>query len=150
MPLPSPLQLSRLRRFWATTENELTTVELRGWFAFAMIYALGCAGLALRRVFASEYLLADDVREHVFWMFRFVDPRLFPRDQMADYFQSLAPSGYAGLYWLLTRVGIDPLLASKLLPSLLSLVAVGYFFALVARLFRSPAVATFAAMSLAE
>jgi len=146
MPLPLPSQLNLLRRFWAAPENELTTVELCGWFAFAMIYALGCVGLALRRVFASEYLLADDVREHVFWMFRFVDPRLFPHDQIADYFQSLAPSGYASLYWLLTRVGIDPLLASKLLPPLLSLVAVGYFFALAARLFRSPATATFAAI----
>lgn len=111
-----------------------------------MIYALGCVALALRQAFASEYLLADDVREHVFWMFRFIDPRLFPHDQMADYFQSLAPSGYASLYWLLTRVGIDPLLASKLIPSALSLVAVGYFFALAARVFRSPAVATFAAI----
>lgn len=135
-----------LRRFLGGTEGDLSTAELRPWFGFAMIYALGCAALALRRAFASEYLLADDVREHVFWMFRFIDPSLFPHDQIADYFQSLAPGGYSSLYWILARVGIDPLLASKLIPSALSLVAVGYFFALAARVFRSPAVATFAAI----
>ncbi len=146
MHLTSPSRLTRLRQFLAPADGELTAAELRPWFAFAMLYAVGCVALALRQAFASEYLLADDVREHVFWMFRFIDPRLFPHDTMADYFQSLAPSGYASLYWLLTRVGIDPLVASKLLPSLLSLVAVGYFFALAARVFRSPAVATFAAI----
>jgi len=146
MLLFSRSRLIFLRRFLSAPGRELTAAQLRPWFAFAMIYALGCVALALRQAFASEYLLADDVREHVFWMFRFIDPRLFPHDQIADYFQSLAPSGYAGLYWLLTRVGIDPLQASKLLPSFLSVVAVGYFFALAARVFRSPAVATFAAI----
>ncbi len=146
MLLLSRSRLTWVRQFLGATEGELTAVELRPWFAFALLYAIGCAALALRQAFASEYLLADDVREHVFWMFRFVDPRLFPHDPIADYFQSLAPSGYATLYWLLARAGIDPLLASKLLPSLLSLVAAGYFFALAARVFRSPAVATLAAI----
>ena len=72
--------------------------------------------------------------------------RLFPNDPSADYFRSLAPGGYATLYWLLARVGIDPLVGSKLLPAFLSLVATGYFFALAARVFRSPAVATLAAI----
>ncbi len=93
-----------------------------------MLYAAGCAFLALRQAFASEYTLADDVREHVFWMFRYLDPALFPGDPIADYFQSLAPSGFAALYWMLARLGIDPLLASKLIPSALSFIAVGYFF----------------------
>jgi hypothetical protein len=109
----------------------------------AFLYALGCAGLALRQVFASKYALADDAREHVFWMFRFLDPRLFPNDPMADYFQSLAPLGYARFYWLLAQCGIDPLLASKLIPSALSLIATGYFFGFARRFFRSPGVASF-------
>lgn len=146
MRLFSRLRLNQLRQFLGAAEGERTAAELRPWFAFVMLYAVCCAALALRQVFASEYALADDAREHVFWMFRFIDPRLFPHDTMADYFQSLAPSGYASLYWSLSHIGIDPLLASKLLPALLSLVAVGYFFALAARVFRSPAVATLAAI----
>ena len=116
------------------------------WFALVMLYAAGCALLALRQAFAAEYTLADDVREHVFWMFRYLDPGLFPHDPIADYFQSLAPSGYASLYWLLAQAGIDPLLASKLIPSALSLIAVGYFFGLAWRFFRSRAAATLTAI----
>lgn len=111
-----------------------------------MLYAAGCAFLALRQAFASPYTIADDAREHVFWMFRYIDPGLFPHNPAADYFQSLAPPGYATLYWLLARAEIDPLLASHLIPSLLSLVAAGYFFALALRFFRSPAVATLGAV----
>ena len=95
MPLISTSRLTGLRQFLGAEERELTAIELRPWFVFAMIYAIGCAALALRQVFASPYLLADDVREHVFWMFRFADPRLFPHDSTADYFQSLAPGGFA-------------------------------------------------------
>lgn len=120
------------------------------WFLVAMLYAAGCAFLALRQAFASEYMLADDVREHVFWMFRYVDPALFPRDPIADYFQSLAPSGFAALYWSLAQIGIDPLLASKLIPTGLSFVAVGYFFGLAWRFFRSPAAATLTAILFAQ
>ncbi|MGI8957177.1 MAG: hypothetical protein ACR2II_09730 [Chthoniobacterales bacterium] len=115
-----------------------------------MLYAFACALLALRQAFSSKYMLADDVREHVFWMFRYLDPRLFPHDPIADYFQSLAPPGYSTLYWLLTRIGMDPLLASKWIPSVLSLIAVGYFFALAWRFFRSPAAATLSAILFAQ
>ena len=124
----------------------LKSTDVRPWIAFAMLYAAGCALLALRQTFASTYLFADDVREHVFWMARYLDPGLFPHDPSADYFQSLAPSGYATLYWLLAHAGINPLLASKLIPSVLSLIAVGYFFALARRLLRSPVAATLAAI----
>ena len=135
MPLFSRSLLTRLRQILGTAEGE------RQWFTFAMLYSAGCAVLALREAFAPGYLLADDVREHVFWMFRFVDHGLFPHDPIADYFQSLAPGGYATLYWLLARVGIDPLSASKLIPSALSLLAAGYFFGLARRVLRSPAAA---------
>ncbi|MEO7166578.1 MAG: hypothetical protein ABI787_05350 [Spartobacteria bacterium] len=149
-PESSPSFIARLRQLLGAAETEPTARALRPWFALAMLYAVGCAILALRQAFASPYMLADDAREHVFWMFRFINPGFFPQDSMADYFQSLAPNGYAGLYWLLSRAGLDPLLASKLLPSVLSLVATGYFFHLAARFFRSPAAATLGAVLFAQ
>ncbi len=147
--MTTPTLLARVRRVLAPVEGG-TAGRKWPWFAFAMLYAAGCALLALRQAFASEYMLADDVREHVFWMFRYLDPRLFPHDPMADYFQSLAPSGFASLYWLLARMGLDPLLASKLIPSVLSLIAVGYFFGLAWRFFRSQAAATLTAILFAQ
>ncbi len=142
----SPLLLARLRQFLGSAEEEATARKMWPWFAVAMLYAVGCALLALHQAFASNYMVADDVREHVFWMFRYLDPRLFSHDPIADYFQSLAPSGYSTLYWLLAHAGIDPLLASKLIPSVLSLFATGYFFLLAWRVLRSPAAATLTAI----
>ncbi|MDQ3116466.1 MAG: hypothetical protein M3Q86_07625 [Verrucomicrobiota bacterium] len=147
--MTTPLLLARVRRTWAPV-NPGADPRLWPWFLCAMVYAAGCAFLALRQAFASEYMLADDVREHVFWMFRYVDPGHFPRDPIADYFQSLAPSGFAALYRLLAQLGIDPLLASKLIPSGLSFIAVGYFFGLAWRFFRSPAAATLTAILFAQ
>ncbi len=120
------------------------------WFALALLYAVACCVMALHQALASKYLFADDAREHVFWMARYLNPALFPHDPSADYFQALAPSGYATLYWLLARVGIAPLLASKFIPSVLSLFAAGYFFRLTLRLFRSPAAAALGTILLSQ
>ena len=105
MPPLSTSLLARLRQLLGTAEGEATGRELRPWFALAMLYAVGCALLALHQAFASPYMVADDAREHVFWMFRYVDPNLFPHDPTADYFQALAPSGYATLYWFSSPTG---------------------------------------------
>ena len=139
---PSPIE--RFRRVIGLDQDQ-TTAGKRG-FLIAILYALACASFALRQAFASEFTLADDVREHVFWMFRFLDPKLFPNDPSADYFQSLAPIGYARLYWLLAKIGVDPLLAAKLIPVALSLVATAYFFGFVRRFSCSAVIATLTAI----
>ena len=144
-PLSTPL-LTRVRQALGPAKDDQRGRATWPWFAVAMLYASGCAFLALRQAFASKYMLADDVREHVFWMFRYIDPALFPHDPIADYFQSLAPGGYVFIYWFLARVGFDPLLASKLIPLVLSLIATGYFFGLAWRFFRSRAAAALAAI----
>ena len=107
------------------------------WFSGSMLYALGCGSLALRQAFSSDYVLADDVRQHVFWMFRFLDPTLFPNDPIADYFQSIAPPGFSALYRALAALGIDPLLASKVIPLPLGLLTIAFFFGAAVRLLRS-------------
>lgn len=122
------------------------------WFCFCgcMLYALACAGLALRQAFAGDYVLADDVRQHVFWMFRFLDPAVFPNDPVADYFQSIAPPGFSALYRGLAALGIDPLLASKFIPVPLGLLTVAYFFGTAVRLLRSAPAASLAAILLCQ
>src|SRR3954462_1453165 len=122
----------------------------RLWFGLAMFYALICATLALRQAFASEYTFADDVRQHVFWMFRFTDPKLFPNDPIADYFQSIAPPGFAAIYRLFAVCGIDPLLASKLLPFGLGLLTAAFVFGAALRLLRMPAAAFLATILLCQ
>ena len=124
--------------------------KARRWFCGCMLYALVCSGLALRQAFAADYVLADDVRQHVFWMFRFLDPALFPNDPIADYFQSIAPPGFSALYRALAALGVDPLLASKVIPLPLGLLTVAYFFGAAVRLLRSAPAASLAAILLCQ
>lgn len=144
------LLLGRWGRFVGFGDENPAGAQTRSWFAFAMLYTAVCAGLALRQSFASDYVVADDVRQHVFWMFRFVDPTLFPHDPIADYFQSIAPPGFSVLYRGLAALGIAPLLASKLIPPVLGLLVAGYLFGVSLRILRSPAAAALATILLCQ
>ncbi len=81
----------------------------------------------MMRAFSAEFVIQDDARQHVFWMQRFTEPGLFPGDLIADYFQSVAPQGYAGLYHILAPL-INPILLHKLLPLALAIVSAAYCF----------------------
>jgi hypothetical protein len=68
-------------------------------------------------------IVQDDARQHVFWLYRYVDKNHFPNNLIADYFQSVAPFGYTALYRLAILLGLEPLLFNKLLPTVLGLFA---------------------------
>ncbi|MGF1604378.1 MAG: hypothetical protein ACFCU8_20665 [Thermosynechococcaceae cyanobacterium] len=93
------------------------------WFKLSFIAPLyfGLVSLGYQ-FFGPDYLVQDDVRQHVVWLQRFIDPQLFPNDAIADYFIAIAPPGYKGFYWLLAQLGVAPLLTAKLLPLALALI----------------------------
>ena len=97
------------------------------WFALSLTFAAIYALLAMMRAFSAEFVIQDDARQHVFWMQRFTDRELFPVDLIGDYFQSVAPQGYAGLYHILAPL-INPILLHKLLPLALAIVSAAYCF----------------------
>ena len=98
--------------------------------AIALFYSLWALKLSL----AQDFIVQDDARQHVFWMQRFLDPALFPNDPIADYFQSVAPWGYAQLYRLAAILGIHPILMSKLVPSFLGLLMTYFCYGLALEL----------------
>ncbi|TAD78263.1 MAG: hypothetical protein EA001_08080 [Oscillatoriales cyanobacterium] len=102
--------------------------------AFSALYG----GLALHQGFGGEFIVQDDARQHVFWMQRFVDPQRFPNDLIADYFQSIAPVGYAAIYRFGAAVGIDPSLLNKLLPFGLGLLTTYFAYRVTLRLLPVP------------
>nr|WP_263012202.1 hypothetical protein [Laspinema sp. D2d] len=108
------------------------------WFSLsltvAVIYGIG----GLQQAFSADLVVQDDARQHVFWMQRFLEPGLFPNDLIADYFQSVAPAGYALFYRVMAAVGIAPLLLSKLLPPLLGLITTAFCFGVTMELFPVP------------
>ena len=103
----------------------------------AMLYGI----LFWRIAFEGPYTIQDDARQHVFWMWRYVDATLFPNDLIADYFQSVAPVGYKALYRLGTFAGIHPLTFHKLLPPIICLAGTVYAFYLALAIIPVPLVA---------
>ncbi len=113
--------------------------QVKIWFSLSLTFAAIYGFQWLQQAFKSEYVVAKDAREYVFWMQRFVDPELLPHDLIADYFQSITPSGYAAFYQLMVNLGISPLLLSKILPVVLGVIVTGYCFGVCLQIFAVPA-----------
>ncbi|MGB3493973.1 MAG: hypothetical protein WBA57_14685 [Elainellaceae cyanobacterium] len=128
-----------LRSFLTAPINSSRDVRLTFWFSLSMAFALIYSLMGLQEAFSSPLVIHDDVRSHVFWMWRFVDPELFPNDVIADYFQSVAPYGYTALYKAGIALGIDPITFNKLLPLPLVLITTAYCFWIAMMIFPVPA-----------
>lgn len=124
-----------------------TRTQLAFWLGLSLLISFLYSLPALQEAFSSEYVIQDDARQHVFWMRRFLDPALFPNDLMADYFQSVAPWGYATFYRLFAWVGIDPVTLSKVLPLFLGLLVTGFCFGVAMQILPLP-IAGFTAATL--
>src|ERR1044071_1781847 len=118
------------------------------FLALSVLFSVWFAREGMRQAFSGQYVVQDDARQHVFWMERFADPELYPRDLSADYFQTVAPFGYTALYRIIELPGIDPLLLNKLLPLVLGLITTGFCFGLCLRILRVPAAAFISALLL--
>lgn len=118
------------------------------WLALAIAVALGFGLRASRPALVNPTVIHDDVRQHVFWVPRLHDPALFAGDWIADYYQSQAPSGYLAVYWLVT-LAVDAVLASKLLPLVLTVALAVAAFWLGWALWRRADAATLGAVLLA-
>ncbi len=140
--------VSRLRRLLTAPIDQIDRPKtIAIWLSLSLGFAAYYGCLGLQKAFRAEYIVQDDAREYVFWMQQFVNPSLFPHDLIADYFKSITPPGYAAIYHLIANVGIQPLLLSKLLPIVISVVTTLYGFGVCLQLFPIPA-AGFVAMLL--
>ena len=81
-------------------------------------------------------------------MARFADPDLFPRDLVANYFQSISPIGYGTLYKTFARAGVDPFLFARILPMALGLITTAFCFGASLRILRVPPAAFIASLLL--
>ena len=133
------MAIAQLQQFLISHETKPGSGRIRFWFSLSLAFSILYAFLGLREGFASEYVVQDDARQHVFWMLRFLDPELFPNDLIADYFQSVAPGGYKAVYQLAAGGGINSPLLNKLLPMVLGIVTTGYCFGVSMQLLPIPA-----------
>ncbi|NEQ95498.1 MAG: hypothetical protein F6K30_01985 [Cyanothece sp. SIO2G6] len=102
----------------------------RFWWAASLLVALIYALLALQQAVSHPFVVQDDARQFVFWMQRWQDPSLFPDDWIADYFESVTPWGFKGLYGLAIALGISPFTVNIGLPLILGLITTYYLFRL--------------------
>ncbi len=108
------------------------------WFSLSLCFPISYAIVALKKAFSAEYVVGDNAREYLSWMYRYIQPELFPNDLIADYFQSITPIGYGFLYQSLANLGIDPVLLSKIFPLVLVPFTTGYCFFVCLELFPVP------------
>ncbi|MGF1536410.1 MAG: hypothetical protein ACFB4J_08010 [Elainellaceae cyanobacterium] len=137
--MDTPTMLLTRLQWLLTAPTPLRDVRRTLWFRASIAAAMLYAALGLWEAFSSAYVIHDDVRSHVFWMWRFLEPSLFPKDLIADYFQSVAPHGYTALYRIAAALGVDPLTFNKLLPLPIALVTTAYCFWLTLSILPVPA-----------
>ncbi len=125
--------MTRSHRFFTGIRSRSVIFWLGVSLCFTGIYIT----LALWGAFPGD-VVGDNAREYVSWMYRYRHPDLFPHDLIADYFQSITPIGYGGLFRLLAFLGVDPVLASKLLPIFVAFLTTCYGFAVCLQLLPVP------------
>jgi hypothetical protein len=105
------------------------------WLVLTIVVCLGFAVRVSRPALVNPLVVHDDVRQHVFWVPRLHDPALFAGDWIADYYESQSPAAYRAVYWLAT-LAVDAILASKIIPLVLTVVLAVAAFALGRALWR--------------
>lgn len=132
--------VDRLQKFITTPETNPFSPRMIFWFTLSLVFSITFAIPPLIKAFSGEYLIMDDARQHLFWMQRFVDPELFPNDIIAEFYQSITPSAVSGTYYLLTKIGIDPIVLNKILPGILGLITTIFCFGVCLELLPIPTV----------
>lgn len=82
---------------------------------------------------SNQYMVNDDVRQHLYWMRQFADGDLFRDDLLTEYSKNFQPWGFIFLYWVLSPV-VDPILSGKILTIILFSITAVYLFRLVEHL----------------
>ncbi|MEH2149430.1 hypothetical protein [Nostoc sp.] len=108
------------------------------WYSLSLTFAVGYIITGLRQAFSSKYIVSDDAREYISWMYRYFNPDLFPGDLIADYFQSVTPIGYGILYKIIAVLNIDPIFFSKIFPIVLGIITTSYCFAVCMQILPVP------------
>ncbi|GAA6616547.1 hypothetical protein [Scytonema sp. NUACC26] len=118
-----------------TKKNKSSTIF---WLTLSIAVVIVYSAIAILPAFQHQYIIQDDARQHIFWMQRFVDHQLFPKDLITDYFESISPPGYKAFYQILAIIGINPILASKILPVLLGIMTTVYCFGICVEILPIP------------
>ncbi|WP_413198990.1 hypothetical protein [Nostoc piscinale] len=108
------------------------------WYSLSLAFAIIYILLGVRQAFSSKYIVSDDAREYISWIYRYFNSDLFSEDLIADYFQSITPIGYGLLYKIVVALNIDPVFFSKIFPIVLGIITTSYCFLVCLQIFPIP------------
>lgn len=108
------------------------------WYILSLAFTIAYITVGIQKGFSSKYVVSDDAREYLPWVYRYFNQNLFPNDLIADYFQSVTPIGYGFIYKITTFFGIDPIFFSKILPIVLGVITTSYCFAVCIQILAVP------------
>ena len=102
------------------------------WLGISLAVTIYYGLISYSHGFSQDYIVQDDVRQHIVWLQKLISPELFPNDFIAEYFESLAPFGFKTLYFQAAKLGIEPIWLAKILPTILAVITAiyTYFFTL--------------------
>ncbi|MDZ8091746.1 MULTISPECIES: hypothetical protein [unclassified Nostoc] len=144
--------ISLLQKFLTTPITQKSRHQSRltviFWYSLSLTFAVGYILMGLRQAFTSKYIVSDDAREYISWIYRYFNPDLFPGDLIADYFQSVTPIGYGIVYKIIAALNIDPILFGKIFPLVLGLITTSYCFVVAMEILPVPMVGFLASLLL--
>ncbi len=100
--------------------------------SFTLLFISLCSLIVYQGVLTGQYqgeIFNDDIRIY-FWLNRFIDPELFPNDLIANYFEAVTPRGYTFVFFILSKLGIKPLLVMQIIPLFIIIFSSAYVFLL--------------------
>lgn len=96
------------------------------WLGISLAVTIYYGLISYQYNFSQDYIVQDDIRQHIVWLQKLDDPELFANDFIADYFESLASIGFKTLYWWSANLGIEPILLARILPTVLAIITTIY------------------------
>ncbi len=127
-----------LQKLLIHPEGRLSSRKTFFWLSLSMTLSMTYSLLALQQGFDGNYVVQDDARKHIFWMYRFLDSELFPNDLIADFFQSIEPIGLKIVYRFFAAFHLDPMVVNKCLPLGLGILMTYYCFGICLQIFPIP------------
>jgi hypothetical protein len=98
---------------------DLAKIPDRVWLLIVVMLGTVAGVRALVEAFPDPLTIPDDARQFVFWMSGWRDPEVYHGDFVADYWRSVSPWLFSGVYRVFDLAGIDPVTTSRLLPAIL-------------------------------
>ena len=108
------------------------------WLGISLAVTIYYGIISYQHSFSQDYIVQDDIRQHIVWLQKLIDPELFPNDIIAEYFESLAPLGFKTLYSWAAKVGIEPISLARVLPTILAIITSVYTYLFTLKILPKP------------